>query len=59
MFDSRQFPEAMDEFREALRLDPGLTLAREGLKQASVPKDGGFFRRLFPRREDTGRGIFP
>lgn len=59
MFDCRQFPEALDEFREALRIAPGLALAREGLKQASTPRDGGFFRRLFPRREDTGRGVFP
>lgn len=50
MLDSRQFPEAVDEFREALRFDPGLALAREGLKQASAPREGGFFRRLFPRR---------
>ena len=59
MFDSRQFPEAVDEFREALRLDPGLTLAREGLKQALAPRGGGFFRRLFPRRQGAEPGIFP
>lgn len=59
MFDSRQILEALDEFREALRLDPGLTLAREGLKQASAPREWGFFRRLFPRRAEAGRGISP
>lgn len=59
MLDSRQVPEAVEKFHEALRIDPGLDLTRAGLKRASTSRKEGFSRRLFPRREGAGRDIFP